>query len=651
MSGIGRWFSARWPVHRVKELLLKEDIPGGTSFAYTLGSTIIFTYSVQIATGVVQLFFYGPTTDHAYNSVNYLRTEVPFGWLIHNMHFWGANAMVLAVTLHMIRAYVWGTYKTSPLTWLIGILLLLITMSASFTGGPLIWDQKGYWAAEVGSSIAGEVPVIGHMQKLLLRGGEVMGQLALSHLFALHIWIFAPLIALFIAAHIISFRTSGVSGTWDMERSRLAEPFWPDQAYKDVITIGIVFFVLIALSVFAPAPFTGAADPLNTSYIPKPEWNFLFMYQALKYFKGPWEPLGAAGVPGLFLLLLVILPFVDRKPERNPLRRPVAMLCLIAYTGAVIALTILGYLSPGVAETPEAVSSKPSEAALPGQKQAPVRPGVTSGAEKGAQLFQSEGCVNCHKVNGRGGAVGPGLSGRVLSGKDKEWLAEQLRNPKAHNPNTIMPSFSNLSDEQINDLVEFLMGLRGAAGEAASAPAAQKAAPAPAGQGGPRTKAAPPGTVPEATAGEAAFIIGNAENGADFFKRQCASCHGQEGKGSIPNPGSAQGKVPALNPVDKGLFNREARTFAENIDKFIQHGATPPGPKPLLRMPAFGDTKSLTQQEIANVEAYILKMNGVDRTQLTNPGMQPRNFFRLVLAVYILFILVQGGIRIRRGEL
>jgi hypothetical protein len=118
----------------------------------------------------------------------------------------------------------------------------------------------------------------------------------------------------------------------------------------------------------------------------------------------------------------------------------------------------------------------------------------------------------------------------------------------------------------------------------------------------------------------------------------------------VLNPGSDEVKVPDLNPADRELSSPDAQSFAENIDVFIQHGAVPKGPNPAIRMPAFGDTNTLTQQEIANVEAHILLLNGVDRAQLVHPGMQPRAFFLLVVILYLLIVLFLGGLWSRKSQ-
>jgi mono/diheme cytochrome c family protein len=156
--------------------------------------------------------------------------------------------------------------------------------------------------------------------------------------------------------------------------------------------------------------------------------------------------------------------------------------------------------------------------------------------------------------------------------------------------------------------------------------------------------AASPSDTKKGLPGRSAYSIGSAERGAEVFSKNCSPCHGTEGKGNVPNPGSDEGKVPNLNPIAREHYNADAQAFAENIDIYIQHGAVPEGPNPAIRMPAFGDINTLTQQEIANVEAYILFLNGVDRAQLVNPGMQPRNFFLLVVILYLLIVLVLGGL-------
>jgi ubiquinol-cytochrome c reductase cytochrome b subunit len=631
---IYQWIDERWPLSALLRLSSEEDIPGGSSFAYALGSATLIVFFILVITGIWQMFYYVPTVDHAYDSVSYLRTEVPFGWLIHGLHYWGASAMIILVAVHMARVFIWGAYKRPrELTWLVGISLLIFSLGMSFTGAPLPWDERGYWAAEVGTSIAGTLPFIGNLAERLLRAGEAMGQLTLSRFFMLHVALLPGTLLALIGIHLIAFRQFGTVGPWDKAKRQRSGRFWPDQVFKDGLLVVLIFLLLIGLSAFVPPPFAGPADPVDTSYLPKPEWNFLFLYQALKFFPGPLEPLGTVGIPLVGILVLVLLPFLDRRSERNPLRRPLAMIGGLVAIVAVVALTITGYYSrPGGAQ-----------AAAPSPPVASVAHQSTS-AREGSKLFQSLGCVGCHRVNGTGGTAGPDLSHEGLRGHSHQWLATQIRDPQSHNPNSGMPAFASLSDAQVNQLTDYLLSLGAqgtplptqsggaTSGAPTVAPTAQVVTPTATVR---VTETLSPTTSTQNGAPEpAAGIIGSASHGAVLFDRDCTSCHGPQGTDNVPNPGSADGTVPSLNPIDPALASQSPQTFVDNIDRIIQHGSTPNGPNPQLDMPAYGDDNTLTQQEIADLEAYVLELNGVDRGQLENPGMAPRRFFELALGAF-----------------
>ncbi len=651
VSRILKWVNDRWPLSTLVRLALEEEIPGGARFAYTLGSATLIVFLIQAVSGVMQLFFYVPTVDHAYDSIGYLRTEVPFGWLIHGLHYWGANAMIILVVLHMTRVFIWAAYKSPrELTWLIGTAQLVVVMALSFTGTPLLWDQRGYWAAEVGTSIAGSAPVAGNLVKQIMRGAETVNQLTLSRFFAAHIYIFPPLLLALIGTHLIALRTSGSVGPWDETKRANSGPFWPDQVFKDAVTGTAVFLLLLVLIVFAPPAFYGQADTLDTSYVPKAEWNFLFLYESLKYFPGRLEPLGSVGVPTVLILVLVLLPFIDRKPERNPFKRPIAILCGAIYIGFLVGFTIAGYYSKGYGQAP--VTPKPAPATIAEKTvvRIPAREEATATLSKGSELFLSHGCSGCHSINNAGGTVGPDLSNEGKKGRDRKWLTDQIRNPKSHFPGSVMPAFTTLSDEEVNGLVDYLMSLNGSGGSrsvTSEAGEAKTAAPSSVSKNN-ELRPARPDPAGKGLSGQAAFIIGSADRGALLFEKNCARCHGGKGKGGILNPGSDEKVVPSLNPIDTELSSPDPRVFADNIDRVIQHGSVPPGTNPALRMPAFGDSNALTQQEISNIEAYVLNLNNVDRAKLINPGMKPRHFFFLVIAVFVVVVLMLGGLRARR---
>jgi ubiquinol-cytochrome c reductase cytochrome b subunit len=747
-SRIVDWLSERWPIRAVIRWSLEEDMPGGHSFGYCFGASLLFIFFIQVVTGIMQLFYYVPTTDHAYQSVMYLRQEIPFGWLIHGLHYWGSNAFVILVGLHIARVFIWGAYKKPrQLIWVIGVLLVSTVLALSFIGALLPWDELGYWAAEVGTSMAGTTPVIGLFLKLLFRGGASMSQMTLSRFFILHVAIFPAILGTLIVIHLVAFRQFGISGPWKPEKLKKTGRFWPEQVLKDLIVISVIFLILVGLTVFWPAPVTGPADPVDSTYYPKPEWQFLFIYQFIKLFKGRLEPVGTIGVPLLIFLLLILLPFYDRNKKRNPLKRPLAMAGGIGFVAWVITYAILGHFSqPGVLVSGKLAVS----AALPPE------------ARKGAELFQKQGCMACHTVNGQGGNIGPNLSKEGQAGRSPEWIAQQIRDPKSHAPSTVMPSFGSLSDSQIKSLVKFLESL-GKSGdpppdhkasshqpkETAELPAVSTPPPAGGGQVGsggslsgsaeegkklfhsmacigchtingtggsvgpdlsdegekgrslswikeqirqpekhdPDTlmpsfaslsdqkvdnlaayleslkaageenkgkgavsptpspvqateKKASPKCPPE-HAVQALFLVGNPSRGEVLFNKNCTRCHGPEGTDRVPNPGSSDGTVPPLNPIDRAIYNPDPITFARHIDQYIQHGSVPPGPHPEKSMPAFGDDLMLTQQMISELEAYVLSLNGVDRAKIMQPGVDPHDFFLIVASVFgILWIII-----------
>jgi mono/diheme cytochrome c family protein len=134
-------------------------------------------------------------------------------------------------------------------------------------------------------------------------------------------------------------------------------------------------------------------------------------------------------------------------------------------------------------------------------------------------------------------------------------------------------------------------------------------------------------------------MIGNVVHGALLFQQDCESCHGTNGKGGVPNPGSLSGKVPPLNPINKNLFSKMPQAFAENIDRIIQHGSAPPGSNPQLHMEDYGDSRALTQQEIANIEAYILNINGIDRAEIEITSFSPEEYYIIVAGTFVVMCI------------
>jgi ubiquinol-cytochrome c reductase cytochrome b subunit len=1077
-----QWVEKRWPLVPVIRWGSVEEIPGGARFAYALGSATMVLFGVLVITGVWQLLYYVPTLDHAYDSVMFLRLQVPLGWLVHGLHYWAAQGFIVVMGLHMAQVFIWAAYKKPrELTWVLGVVLLLLGAAFVFTGAILPWDALGYWAGEVGTSMAGTVPLIGNFLKFLMRGGDTMGQMTLSRSFVVHVAILPALTVFFIVAHLVAFRQFGSAGPWKPKQPEKSGSFWPEQTFKDLLLVAVLLLGLICLSAFVPAPISGPADPLDNTYTPKPEWNFLFLYEALKAFKGSWEWLGTVVIPASLILLLFAVPFIDRNEKKNPFQRPVAMLSGFLFVAGVLVMTFIGYYSdsgaskpaagaqgpppgdtvaalptpatntaaadaipppptnqavavpspapstakpkpvflvatqaaaaasappastnqvsttasaaPATAEPPATGPSTPAEAAthstataaqaaqramdpvahkqntipseanpgaalssgstnggptylgdvqpifatscarchnpqtiiynwldyksafadrremkrrvwdsweggyykeampMPGSPEAlafttaqrstirdwvaegavlgvaptpvPTPPGPTNpvaeaatsatspatpgsslpdptalrnSVQEGKGLFASAGCVVCHKIEGNGGVAGPDLSQEAKLGRTSQWLITQITDPRKHVPTTIMPARKDLTPSQLADLADFLLHplpgqvpvhtrpIAAASSDSTNKPPAapvavahteQATTSAPPAPGPPTPPAAPsvstnasalvaaspaptsqvavaptpaasatkppssqsnltvaagdsqearglfvsagcatchtiegkggkigpdlsheaklgrsdswlikqitdPGKHDPSTlmpahknltqqqlAGLAHFIlnpsssptapgagiaanaekpasapssspvreqanagstkpssappiaddpaapvpvvkmIGDPNHGAILFELDCVKCHGTAGEGHVANPGSLAGVVAPLAPIARGLFSDDAVVFAANIDRFIQHGATPPGPAPTLQMPAFGTTHSLTVQQIANIEAYVLSLNGVDAAKIIHPGITPLRFVEGTGALFALALLAIAGLWVR----
>ena len=335
---------------------LRKPLPKHINLLFSLGSLAMFLLLLQAATGAFLALSYSPSPDHAHNAVTYISEEVPFGKFVRGLHHWGASAMVILVFLHILRVVLYGSYKAPrELTWVVGVLLFLVTLGFGFTGYLLPWDEKAYWATVVGIEISSTAPVLGDVVAKVLRGGAEVGAVTLSRFYALHtIWL--PWLAFgLVGVHLFFVRFYGSSGLPKNtpEEMKTGKPFYPDQVFEDVVGMLILFVILACAALFAPVPLEDVADPTNANYDPRPEWYFLFLFQLLKYFQGPFEILGTFIIPTVGMLLLLFLPFLDRSERKVLWKRPVAMTVTSVCVVAIVGLTILGATAPKL-ETQEA---------------------------------------------------------------------------------------------------------------------------------------------------------------------------------------------------------------------------------------------------------------------------------------------------------
>ncbi len=205
------WLDDRLGLTGIYRTVLDRKVPK-VNWAFTLGSATLFLVVLQGVTGVFLTVYYVPHPDQAYDSINYIMNDVAFGWLIRGLHHWGATLMVITVVLHMLRTFVYASYKyPREITWVTGVLLLLVTLGMGFTGYLLPWNQRAYWATTVGTSIAGTVPWVGPIIEQALRGGTDLSTLTLTRFFSAHIWMLPAALLGLVGVHMYLVIRLGIS--------------------------------------------------------------------------------------------------------------------------------------------------------------------------------------------------------------------------------------------------------------------------------------------------------------------------------------------------------------------------------------------------------------------------------------------------------
>lgn len=291
---------------------------------YYLGGMALFLFLIQIVTGILLSLYYKPSPDQAFESVRAIMTEVDFGWLIRSAHSWSANLLIGVLLLHLLTTYMTRSYrKPRELTWVTGVLLLGLFMAFGFSGYLLPWNQLAFFATRVGTAIVGAVPLVGEELLLLARGGENVTGDTLARFYALHVVVFPLLTFVLLGLHLYLVQKHGMSVP-DREARRLggepqiaSMPFVPAFLLRDMVGWYLALGLLAALSALFPWELGEKADPFASAPEGiKPEWYFLFMFQALKLLPahiGPFEGdvLGVLffGICGLVVLLV---PFVER---------------------------------------------------------------------------------------------------------------------------------------------------------------------------------------------------------------------------------------------------------------------------------------------------------------------------------------------------
>jgi ubiquinol-cytochrome c reductase cytochrome b subunit len=449
MRTIIDWLENRTGIESAVKNFLYEDIPASAGWHQIIGSVAVFFFVIQVFTGAMLAFNYAPTPGEAYNSVKYIMTELTAGPLMRGLHHWGASMMLIIVVLHMLQVFIYGAYKKPrETTWMVGVTLLLVTLAFGLTGYLLPWDNRAYWGTVVTTNIASQAPIAGPYLLRLLGSQGAVGNVTFSRFYALHTVLLPPLTMILIGIHIYLVRKHGVAAA--VGDTAPKRKFFPEQVFKDTVGIAIAFIILFIMAVVAKVPLERLADPTDTAYIPRPEWYFLFLFQTLKFFKGPLEVVGSVVLPGVAVLTLFLIPFIDRGPMIRLGKRTFAisfaLLAAIAWTGLTTAAVVTTPKNQESAEDVETPPTETPEARAP----APATPGgapvalaawqrLTPEELAGLGLFKKQGCTGCHTVGGGKNSIGPDLTKLPANHRNVTWLVPHFKNPSKVVPGSMMP--------------------------------------------------------------------------------------------------------------------------------------------------------------------------------------------------------------------
>jgi quinol-cytochrome oxidoreductase complex cytochrome b subunit len=348
---------------------------------YTMGLGLMsfFLFLVLVVSGILLMFYYVPSTTQAYDRMLDLRGSVAFGTFLRNMHRWSAHGMVAVVFLHMCRVFFTGAYKRPrEFNWVLGVVLLLVTLFLSFTGYLLPWDQLAFWAITVGTAIAGYAPVIGKEIRFILLGDASVGQEALLRFYVLHVAVLPVVATLLIAVHFWRIRKDGglsrpaeadpkpdlaitvqavqlnpkrTYGLQGLVRGPLVKVgnvpensvyAWPNLLIAELFAFVVTLSLILVVSLLFNAPLE---EPVNVMHPPNPAkapWYFLGLQEMVSY-SAFW---GGVGIPGIFVLLLILTPYLDRSTEGVGLwfsrKRLLANTIFLTFVIVNVALIIIG---------------------------------------------------------------------------------------------------------------------------------------------------------------------------------------------------------------------------------------------------------------------------------------------------------------------
>ncbi|HVN70103.1 MAG TPA: cytochrome b N-terminal domain-containing protein [Candidatus Binatia bacterium] len=476
------WIEKRTGFISMAQEFLTEDVPGGASYWYVFGSATMFAMIVQIVTGIFLTFFYAPSAATAWESTRAIYLN-PYTHFLLSIHYWGASAMIALVFLHLLQVLIFGAYKSPrELQWVVGVFLLLVTLVLGLTGYLLPWDMDAYFASQVSLNITGLAPIAGPLIQHIAQGGGGMGTATINRFFGLHVWLMPAALVALVGAHLAIFRHNGPAGPV-VEDPRTLRPgrFWPDQFFMDGAFSLIVFIIICFLSFAFPPYLDAKADPTKF-FVPYPAWYFLSLFGLLgivppEIHLGPLtigtELIATIIVPTLFLVVVLLLPWLDRSKSRSFAARSGVLWTTAIVVASIVGLSIFGQLTTMAKQA--AAPPSPPESVVLGAQAAELPSGNASGGAApaanghGASVF-STNCASCHGATGEGvpGTFPPLANNPMVTGDPNKVIAIVLGGlhgaivVNGSNYNGQMPPWKGtLSNKDVADVITYIRGSLG----------------------------------------------------------------------------------------------------------------------------------------------------------------------------------------------
>jgi ubiquinol-cytochrome c reductase cytochrome b subunit len=442
MRHILDWFDQRTGYREVLAPLRQRMLPRGPSWWYASASCVLWLFVIQVLTGLLLMTSYSPSATTAWGSVHYTEQSAA-GAFLRGVHHFAAQAIIVLLAVHIVRVLLTAAYRAPrELIWITGLLLFPLMLVWTITGNPLSGSQQGLAQIEVEGNIIGSTPLLGPYLQRILIGGDEVGNLTLTHLYALHVgWL--PLIVIpLMVVHLHQIYRHSVTPRGEPNGAR-ARPHWPYQTVRNMLVLTAVLGGIGAAALHYGAPLDAPAD-LNMAHTPRPEWYFLWLFELRRFFTGDWEFVATVLIPVIVLVVLLAVPVIDRLCARRMSMVLRALLVLIG-AGAWGTLTVTPLARDRQDEDFRRSHLEGAERAARARELADHQGVPPEGAiallrsdpkTQGPILFERH-CASCHShtdQNGQGIAAREPSAPNLYGFGSHEWIAGLLNRDKIAGP-------------------------------------------------------------------------------------------------------------------------------------------------------------------------------------------------------------------------